>query len=282
MKKRLFVLIGFVFISFSIFLLRSHTNYVDESLHFYNKSKEQFNAQYTYVNSIDLALKLIELEYSSTENPVISTSDSFQFLLITKNFVKRSFYHGNAAYDWRENWICYLLGKTTWSHFNSVVSPYEVIVHSSAMCSQQTMVFTKLMSLKGYNYRYVYLLNSNSKFGHFCCEIWQGGSWHFVDVNGEPNWNAVPGRENRSIEEVVNKRELSKIYDSTIIDIRSLEQNIAISYSKVNEDLGRNMVRFQQTTKELSWILPLLIGTLFVLDGFYFSRKRAEKLNQIS
>jgi hypothetical protein len=264
MKKMIQKILSLVLITYGLWLGFTSVDYKNESRNYISNNSEVFSPNLSSLNTISKIEGYIDSVYNSQNN----TFDSFQYFQTIKEVVKKKFYHGNAAYSWRENWICFLLGKYAWSDINSLVSPNEIIKHSTAMCSQQTMVFTRLMSHRGYTYRYVYLKDSIGKLGHFCCDIWLGGDWHFVDVNQEPIWKNIKGRPNQNIETLIEKNKLEVLYKNSselMHDIKSNE--IDISYSPINAKLGLNMILFQYITKWLSWILPISLGAVLFLKS---------------
>lgn len=256
---------GILLIGLGIYLAFYPADYRAESIGRVPNSHELYDPSLAHISDLKTAESYIDSVYASQH----SGFDSFLYLQVTKEFVKNKFYHGNAEYSWRENWICWILGKTIWSHFNSKVAPRDVIKHSQAMCSQQTMVFTQLMKRKGFNYRYAYLFSKNR--GHFCCEIWQGGEWHFVDVDMEPQWVSIKGPSNISIEKVLKNNYLEKIYDSSYACIKGVTHvKPSIKYEEMNKDLGLRMKWFQSITRYLSYLLLIALGMFLIL---YSSRK---------
>lgn len=253
--------LGILSILFGLWLAFFPIDYSTECKNYSLESYEKFNSDIKQLNTISKIQSYIDSIYTANN----SNFDSFQYFQTTKEIVKQKFYHGNASYSLQENWIAFLFGKYIWSHINSLVSPNEVIKHCSAMCSQQTMVFTKLMALRGYSYRYVYLKNINGNVGHFCCEIWLGNEWHFVDVNQEPNLNNIKGEPNQNIENLRAKNKLEAIYKNSANFMHDLDsKNVVISYSPINEKLGFKMILFQFVTKWLSFILPIIIGLILI------------------
>lgn len=258
--------LGILSILFGLWLAFFPIDYSTECKNYSLESYEKFNTDIKQFNTIFKIQSYIDSNYTANN----SNFDSFQYFQMTKEIVKQKFYHGNASFSWQENWIAFILGKYIWSHINSLVSPNEVIKHCSAMCSQQTMVFARLMSLRGYTYRYVYLKNTNGKKGHFCCDIWLGNDWHFVDVNQEPNWNNIKGKPNQNIEVLKEKNKLDEIYKNSAEFMHNLNsKDLKISYSTINEKLGVKMMIFQFVTKWLSYILPIIMGIIL----FWKSKK---------
>ncbi len=257
---------GILLIGLGIYLAFYHADYRAESIGRIPNSHELYGLSLAHISDLKTAESYIDSVYASQH----SGFDSFLYLQVTKEFVKNKFYHGNASYHWRENWICWILGKTIWSHFNSKVAPRDVIKHSQAMCSQQTMVFTQLMKRKGFSYRYAYLFSKNG--GHFCCEIWQGGEWHFVDVDMEPQWDKIKGPSNISIEKVLKNNYIEHIYDSSYACVKGVTHvKPSVKYEEMNKELGVRMKWFQTITSYLSYLLLIVFGILLIL---FSSRKQ--------
>jgi hypothetical protein len=278
---RVKVFIGILCIIAGLFIsINNHDSYKSEFMLSNITIPEEFDSSLAEFITIPSALEYIDSQYRSKYN----IFDSFQYMQEVKYFVRSNFYHGNAAYSARENWICYLLGKYVWSHCNSIVDPNEVIRHGSAMCSQQTMVFTELMKLKGYQYRYTYLSADKTAVGHFCCEIWIENQWHYVDVDFEPDWHYINGEPNLPLEKLIREHKLDTIYcNSKLYTVNFAHKKLSARYSQINEIVGLKMSWFQQITKVLSWILPILFGLILILSQLKLVRElnifKASSLN---
>jgi hypothetical protein len=258
--KKLRLFFGILLIGLGIYLAFYHADYSSESIGRIPNSHEVYDPSLAHISDLKTAESYIDSVYTSRH----SHFDSFLYLQVTKEFVENKFYHGNAEYSWRENWICWVLGKTIWSHFNSKVASKDVIKHSQAMCSEQTMVFTNLMSKKGFSYRYAYLFSKTR--GHFCCEIWQGSEWHFVDVDMEPQWDKIKGPSNISIEKAIKNNCLEKIYDSSYACIKEVTHfKPRVKYEEANKELGVRMKWFQSITSYLSYLLLISLGIFLIL-----------------
>ncbi len=257
--KKLRLFFGILLIGLAFYLAFYQADYSAEAIGRVPNSYEVYNHSLARIKDLKSAGRYIDSIYARQH----SHFDSFLYLQVTKEFVKNKFYHGNAEYSWRENWICWILGKTIWSHFNSKVASKDVIIHSRAMCSQQTMVFTDLMKQKGYSYRYAYLLSK--KRGHFCCEIWQGNEWHFVDVDMEPQWDKIKEPPNISLEKAISNNYLEKIYDSSYACVKEVTHvKPSVKYENINKELGGRMKLFQKITQVLSWLVFFILGILLL------------------
>lgn len=250
------------------FMQHRNSDYTNECRQFAKNNHEVFDPNLSRINTISKTIAHIDSLFEL--NPTEKSFDSFRYIQVAKNVVKNKFYHGNASYEWRENWIIFVLGKYVWNHFNSIVAPEKVIRHCSAMCSQQTMVFTNIMRAKGYHYRYVYILDTTSTIGHFTCEIWLDNQWHYFDVNAEPNWSKLKGKPNISMEMLQDGHKLSKIYDSSYINIQNLvNKETKIEYSSTDQEVGVKMIWVQKVTKFLSWFGLIALGVVGILNSVY-------------
>lgn len=258
------ITLSIFFIGLGVYLL-THVNpsYEHECTQFTGNNHELFDAKLSRVSDIDELGQLVESTYNDSASS--SQLDSFQYMRIAKLLVKKKFYHGNAAYSWQENWICYLLGKYIWVDFNSLVSPADVARHCAAMCSQQTMVFTELMKRKGIQYRYVYLKNHKDGNGHFSCEIWLNNEWRYLDVNREIIWDGVADESEYSFDHIVKNNLYEKLYRNYPEYFQTFSYKEEISYSKPNENIGWKMILFQHVTKVLSWLMPIVLGMALIL-----------------
>lgn len=267
MKTNLKLILGLLLISFGTYFIITDVDYSRECFQFQGNAHETFNPALSHINTISLAIAYIDSLYHSKRN-IEERFDSFLYFHTAKQVVKQKFYHGIAEVSWKENWISYVLGKMIWKDIGYNVSPDEVIQHCSALCSQQTMVFTEIMKRKGYDYRYVYIGKKEIHAGHFCCEIFFQNKWHFTDVNMEPNWSRLKGQPNKSIEEITSSNKIKFLYDSSYDDVKAIVlESPDITFSFKNALVGQNMMRFHKITAILSWMIPMFLGLFFVMKS---------------
>lgn len=195
-------------------------------------------------------------------------TDTLLFVKKTSEFVKNKFAHGLANYSLSENWIVYLLGKIIWSHFSAIVDPEDIVKHSEALCSQQTIVFMEILRRKGIRFRTVGLGYKEGP-GHFLCEVHYQNQWHLYDVTMEPQWKKIRNDHQELQYYLSNKDSLYRIYSHKIkreVFDKLLEQ---IKYGEPNEFPAKKMLLFHKTTKAITIILPVIFLGLFIRTVFF-------------
>lgn len=224
---------------------------------------ELYNPDLQVVDNIDQVIEKIQSYQTSSR-----ITDTLLFVKKTSEFVKNKFVHGLTNYSLSENWIVYLLGKTTWSHFSAIVDPEDIVKHSEALCSQQTIVFMEILRRKGIPFRTVGLGYKEGP-GHFLCEVHYNNQWHLYDVTLEPQWKKVKNDHQELQYYLSNKDSLYQIYSHKIkreVFDKLLEQ---VKYGEPNEFPAKKMLLFHKTTKAITIILPVIFLGLFIRTVFF-------------
>ncbi|MBK6836794.1 MAG: hypothetical protein IPG89_22065 [Bacteroidetes bacterium] len=99
---------------------------------------EQFDSNLLNINSIDKALDYID-SLSKTNDE--GQFDTLRYVQAASKFTKSRFFHGLSRYKFSENWIAVLGANCLWDHMSAIVNPDDIIKHSNALCSQQSIVF---------------------------------------------------------------------------------------------------------------------------------------------
>lgn len=235
---------------------------------------ELYNPDLQVIDNVNQIIEKIQSYQSSSR-----ITDTLLFVKKTSEFVKNKFVHGLANYSLTENWIAYLLGKTVWSHFSAIVDPEDIIKHSEALCSQQTIVFMEILKRKHINFRTVGLGFKEGP-GHFLCEVHYQSQWHLYDVTLEPQWKKVKNEHEELQYYLSNKDSLYQIYSHKIkrnVFDKLLEQ---IKYGEPNEFPAKKMIIFHKLTKVIIIILPILFLGLFIKTVFfrYQEKKSVEEI----
>lgn len=239
----------FVIFLISIFPILTRTVYRVDSV---DTQNQNFNKDLKRLNTINKLIKYTDSLYS--EN-IIEKFDTASYISLIDKVIQERFYHGQLNYNFAENWISYLLGKFTWSHFSAVVIPNDLLKHTEALCSQQTIIFMEILRKKSINVRSVGLGYAEGP-GHFLCETQYAGGWHLYDVSIEPDWAKI-GNQHLSLDYYLkNKDSLYVAYESKLpknVFFKLLEKH---SYGKINQMPARNMRIFHWITKFLTFLIP--------------------------
>ncbi len=109
----------------------------------------------------------------------IAIEDSPDFVNELDTLIRKRFFHAYSTYEWKDNYLIYLLGNFVWGHLHGIVIPDDISKHNGAMCSQQAIVFMEILKQRGYQVRKAELNQ------HFCSEVFYKGKWHLYDTNNE-------------------------------------------------------------------------------------------------
>lgn len=222
-------------------------------------NSELFYPELKRLNSVNKLVGYTDSVYSSLK---LQKLDTGVYVNILADILKKRFYHGLAEYSLSENWIAYLCGKIFWSHFSAIVNADDILKHSQSLCSQQNIVFIKILQIKNIDARTVGLGNSEGP-GHFVMEVKYDNAWHLYDIDLEPNLEQNNYHKSMAYF-LVNKGELYKIYENRLE--RNLLDKIIkrVSYGVPNKFPAKNMLLFHKFTFFLIYILPIIFLLLFI------------------
>jgi hypothetical protein len=220
---------------------------------------ETFDPALSRINSIET----FELEIANRLNN--DYADTSKLVNCIDNIIRERFYHTYSEYTPKQNWISYVLGKTIMWGFLCPIEEEDILQFPFASCSQQSILFQKMLSIYGIKYCSVkFNTNDTSIGGHFALQAYYQNSWHYFD----PNKESVKKQGDPSIETQIQNGEIYAIYDS-IVSKEWLNKKVEANLikSEKNEIEGNNMRLFHKITRFLSsWLwLVFLIG--------YFSLK---------
>ncbi len=237
-----------------------------------NVNSELFRIELTQFKNVNDLMAHIDGIY--TVNHPVDKIDTSAYVNICSDVVKKRFYHGLAEYSIFDNWIAWLSGKLIWSHFLAIVEPDDILKHSAALCSQQSIVFMDLLNRKGIKNRNVGI-SSKEGNGHFLTEVYYKSSWHLFDVNKEPNWDSVLLAHQSMEFYLKNKDSLYKIYDGKLTPIQINYLTETIYYGQSNEFPAKNMLIFHRLTKLLTCLLPNFFLIMILIS--LFKQKKTSK-----
>ena len=227
----------------------------------YNQ-KEKFNSQLTYLNTVDKIEQYIDSLAIANH---ISTN-SIAYIELTESVIQDRFYHGFSHFSLNENWIAAFCGKMFEEGLACKVKPEDILQHSNAACSQQSIVIMCLLRKKNISYRKVGFPH------HYALEILSNNNWYFVDPDMEP----VITREQRMLSSWKHQNDnLKKYYDPSRFNDLDYQFGIGLTAitGSINEVPASNARLFQGATAVLSkivWMFPLLL--LFFKPHFSFRK----------
>lgn len=228
---------------------------------------QKYNEMYdSSLNSLDNMKKLKEY-LDKTAMLYNIKVHSREYVDLTRDIVARRFYHGYACYNIRNNWIAFLAGTFIWNHFLGIVIPDDILKYNGALCSQQAIVFGKLLKMEGYEVRVVGLK------GHFCKEVFYDNSWHFYDPDKEPNFpNNLPRPDVKHLASDVDQQ--IKAYSNKLDKISLSNMFSEYTEGEINAFPAKKMTFFHYVTRVLSnwlWILFLYLAIYFKIKAFRIS-----------
>ena len=231
----------------------------------YANNREQYDSTLSSVNSIDKALKYVD---DLARINTTGTIDTLRYVRSASQFTKSRFFHGLSRYKFSENWIAVVGGKLFWDHMSAIVNPEDIIKHSDALCSQQSIVFLEILKRRGIKSRSVGLGLKEGP-GHFLAEVYYDNEWHLYDVNKEPKWERIKNHHKSMEYYLLNKDTLFIPYEDQMEKSAFYKIIEKVEYGKINEFPAKNMILFHRTTNILTYLIP----TFFFLLAFRFYSK---------
>lgn len=222
--------------------------------------KEKFNSQLAYISSISQLEQHID---SIALKKNISTN-SFEYTELMESVVADRFYHGFSHFSLSENWIAAVCGKWFEEGLACKVEPEQIMQHSYAACSQQSIVMMALLRNKNISYRKVGFPH------HYALETFINKNWYFMDANMEP---AIAKEQRMASNWNHQNDQLKKYYDTNRFNDLDYQfgSGIIATNGPVNEVPALNARIFHAVTSILSkilWCFPLLL--IFFKTKFSF------------
>ena len=230
-----------------------------------NSHKELFNIELSRFQTIDDITAHIDGIYSATYSS--SNIDTFAYVKITSDVIKKRFFHGLSQYSFKENWIAALSGKILWNHLSAIIEPDDILNYNEGLCSQQAIVFLEILKSKGIKTRWVGLGYKEGP-GHFLAEVYYQGKWHLYDVNMEPKWNRIIN-EHKSMDYYLRSPDTLYVAYQGILDKQRFNKIMEkVEYGDVNEFPAKNMLLFHRITKIMTYLLPVFFMLMIIMTLF--------------
>lgn len=240
----------------------------------FHPANELFDPQLYSIKSIDAGVKYCDSVYGSNQ---INKYDTAEYVNQMARFLKNRFYHGYSHFSFGHNTIGWMLAPILHKNLNATVIPDDIMQFPNGACSQQSIVFFSLLKRRGFLTRKVGLFDSTLGAGHFASEVFWNGSWHFYDVNKEPDATLLESLGRPSLEEILKRPGLiDSVYSArNDIHIASLFSNP--TYGKPNQTEAPNATIYQLTTKWISLTLPVWVLAALVCWTVIFGNKKTRR-----
>lgn len=239
----------------------------------YYSTSEQFDSKLSTINSIKRALEYVD---SLSRKNQLDQFDTLQYVQTASKFTKNRFFHGLSRYKFSENWIAFLGATCFWDHMSAIVNPEDIIKHSNALCSQQSIVFLEILKRRGIKSRSVGLGYKEGP-GHFLAEVYYNNEWHLYDVNKEPKWEKIKNHHRSMEYYTANKDTLFVPYEDQMEKKAFYKILEKVEYGEVNEFPAKNMILFHRVTKVVTYILPIFFLLMSVRVFSRIGRGRKSK-----
>lgn len=264
LKKHKYIIPGILFV-ISVLPLFYHSNTHSE---YATYKDELYKPALLRLNSMDKITGYIDSVYDVS--PHLVAFDTAGYVSVASHVVKERFYHGLSSYTFSDNWIAFVSGKLLWSHLSSIVDPDDILKYSQGLCSQQTIVFMKVLQQKGIQARSIGLGLEEGP-GHFLSEVYFRNAWHIYDVSLEPNWNKI-SESHRSMEYYLTHEDsLYAVYAGNISKPVFDKLVANVKYGKTDQAPAKKMRLFHQLTFALIYLFPVLFASLFL---WYYRNSR--------
>jgi hypothetical protein len=237
----------------------------------FHPANELFDPQLYSIKSIDAGVKYCDSVYGKNQ---ISKSDTAEYVNQMAVFIKKRFYHGYSHFSFGHNTIGWMLAPILLKNLTATVIAEDIIQFPNGACSQQSIVFFSLLKRKGFLTRKVGLFDSTLGAGHFASEVFWNGSWHFYDVNKEPNTNILESMGRPSLEEILKSPGLIDSVYKNKRDIHTGTMFKNPEYGRPNQNYAPNATIYQWTTKWISLTLPVWVLLAIACWMFIFRNKK--------
>jgi hypothetical protein len=234
---------------------------------------EEYDPSLSRLNTLYKLEQYCDSLYAGATSAVNSDKFEKNYSYLVSSVIRKRFYHGYSYYGFGSNYMAMLFSKLTLQGYSAVVMPDDILKHSFAACSQQSIVMMEILKSKGFKTRKISFYGKKAG-GHFCFEVFYTNTWHFYDPNLEPDTTVLNAYDRPGIAFLASHPEiLLKAYKryprEEILDIFP-----TYSYGAINEFPAPHAILFQKLTKFLSYTI-----WLFFLVGFLLVRRSYKRLS---
>ncbi len=255
-------------VSFSLFILEFlPINNIFNKVDFFRDKvalNEEYDPALARLNTLEKFKDYCDSIYNSLKPNVDKSASNGLYPGIVVQTIKQKFYHGYSHYEITDNYLAKILEPLFINKpVSAIVDPEDLVKYPMAACSQQSILFNRILTDNGYNVRKVGF-NKPGFGGHFAQEVFYEGGWHFYDPNKEMDFAYLKTLNRPSVEFLANNPEiLKKAYNKDAATMLQLFPTY--SFGKPNKIEGLNALIFQKTTKILSFSIWILFFFLFVV-----------------
>ncbi|MFT3682508.1 MAG: hypothetical protein QM791_19790 [Ferruginibacter sp.] len=211
---------------------------------------EDFDPSLSGIKSLDQLEEYVDKRAAANN----ITPGSFEYVELTESVVKQRFYHGFSHFSLNENWVAALGGRFD-EGLACKVKPEDILQHSNAACSQQSIVMMALLRKKHIDYRKVGFPH------HYAMEVMIGKNWFFFDPDMEPT---ISKDQRMETSWLLQGDSLKQYYNAAVHKDLDYQFGVGIKATTgtVNEIPAANIKIFHSLTaiaSKLFWMLPLIL-----------------------
>ncbi len=237
---------------------------------------EEYDPSLSRLNTIEKLEDYCDSIYYSKKLNIDKSVSNDIYPGIVVKVIKQKFYHGYSHFGISDNYLAkflepFFINKPV----SAIVDPDDIVKYPMAACSQQSILFTKLLMKKGYNVRKVGFYHPQVG-GHYALEVFYSESWHYYDPNKEMDFTYLQSLKRPSVEFLAkNPNVLVKAYQYKESEAM-LKLLPTYFYGKPNKIDGLNALIYQKTTKFLSYSIWIFFFFLYIVV-----RKKEAKMAQL-
>lgn len=226
---------------------------------------ESFDSSLRRLNTQEKITKYCDSVFSVKLNAHTGSDQDSLFADIAAVLIRKRFYHDWAEYGIGNNYMALFLQPFMYKKSITPIVDIEDILNSpAAICGQQARVLAAILETKKISVRKV-LFDHPVYGGHYAIEAFYQGSWHFFDVDKEPNLTLLRPQNRPSLSFLQSNPDiLTKFYNH-----EDPEMITAIFKTAKTENFlkveGPNLLLFQKSTKILSYTMWLVFLVLYLL-----------------
>jgi hypothetical protein len=226
---------------------------------------EDFDPALSRLDNLDKLTAHCDSIYELRKNSPDYTPAQKEYPQVVSEVVRKRFYHGLSSYGFGDNYLAYVVNpRSMGMYLDAPVEADDILKFSYGICSQQAVTAMELLKRKGYTTRKVGFYDKSIS-GHFCYEANYNGSWHFFDIDLEPDMAVLNKYDRPGIEFLVAHPDVLKQAYSRMSPEKVMALFPTYFYGKPDEAIAGNATIFQRTTKILSYTLWILFLFAYIL-----------------
>ncbi len=255
-------------ISFSLFILEFFPiNNIFNKVDFFREKeslKEDYNPALARLNTLEKFEDYCDSIYNAKNINIDKYISNEIYPGIVVEAIKQKFYHGYSHFGITDNFMAKALEPIFINKpVSAIVDPEDIVKYPMAACSQQSILFNRILTDNGYNVRKVGFYKPGVG-GHFAQEVFYDGGWHFYDPNKEMDFAYLKTLNRPSAAFLAKNPEvLKKAYNKEAATMLQLFPTY--TYGKSNKIEGLNALIYQRITKILSYTIWIFFLSLYLI-----------------